>query len=228
MARAQRAPHVLEHRRRGEAPLGATRRRDDAIGAEERAAVLDLDERASSLDRRAAVVDALDLDTRQGRQRAIHAGSRTTRDGAGVPDQPLELRDEAVLAAVVDEAGGRIGLLEGRPADLDRATGHDDLGVRVQPPGAADGVARLCVGLAGDRAGVDERRGRRLPMRPTRPTPRSRSMAGGRFHLGLVDLAAEVDDRRAPDRPDHAGCRHHSAGFVLIRKPIVPTRPAIA
>ena len=41
--------------------------------------------------------------------------------------------------------------------------------------------------------------------------------AGGRFHLGLVDLAAEVGDRGRPDGG------HHSCGFVLIRNPIVPT-----
>ena len=55
----------------------------------------------------------------------------------------------------------------------------------------------------------------------------------GRIDLGLVDLAAEVDDRRPARRPLGRGVAHaaHGAhqksGLVLIRNPIVPTSPAM-
>ena len=71
----ERAADVREHDLRGEAPLRAAGPRDDAVRAEERAAVLDLDERPGPLDRRAVVGDAVTarrdrLDARQRRQRA--------------------------------------------------------------------------------------------------------------------------------------------------------------
>ena len=65
MPRAQRASDVGQHDLRGEAALRSASRRDDAVRAEERAAVLDLDEGTRPLDRRPLVDDAFDLDARE-------------------------------------------------------------------------------------------------------------------------------------------------------------------
>ena len=75
MTRAKRAPDVLQHGLRGEAPFRTARRRDDAVRAEERAAILDLDERPRPFDGGAAIGDAFDLDAGQGRQRSIERAS---------------------------------------------------------------------------------------------------------------------------------------------------------
>ena len=235
MPRANRASDVVQHRRRGETSLGPAGRRDDAVRAEERAAVLDLDEGARPLDRRATIVDALDLDSGQRRQRAPdHRLAPAVSCQPAVPDEPLELRGKPVLVAVVDETSHRIGFLESLPADLDRAAGDDDLGARVRPTCPTDGMARLGVRLRRDRAGVDDDEVGRAGATDEADVVLPEA-SGGRLHLGLVDLAAEVDDRRRPDRSGDAGAMgrlrhsaHHRRGFVLIRKPIVPTRPAIA
>ena len=83
MARAQRASDVEQHGLRGEAPLRAARRRDDAVGAEERAAVLDLHERPRPLDRGPAVGDPLDLDARQRRKRPRERAAPLRSDPPG-------------------------------------------------------------------------------------------------------------------------------------------------
>ena len=120
MARAERASDVEQHGLRGEAPLRAARRRDDAVGAEERAAVLDLHERPRPLDRGAAVGDPLDLDARQGWQRPRDA--RVTAPWRRA-DQPLDLLEQRVLRPVVDEPRGGIRggeRLAARPARSSR------------------------------------------------------------------------------------------------------------
>jgi hypothetical protein len=226
MARAERASDVEQHRLRGEAPLRAPRRRDDAVRAEERAAVLDLDECPGPLDGGAAVGDALDLDAGQrGEGPRERGGSAAHRS-----DQPLDLLEQRVLRAVVDEAGCGIGGGEGLAPDLDRAAGDDDLRVGVRAPGAPDGLARLLVGGRGHRAGVDEDEvgvGGRVTVDDGNATLPEEP--GCRLHLGLVDLASEVRDGRRPDGATRGErLDHHSCGFVLIRNPIVPTSAAIA
>ena len=218
MARAKRASDVLQHGLRGEAPLRSSRRRDDAVRAEERAAVLDLDERPRPLNCRAAVGDAVDLDARQGRQRAIETASLVGRTLAHDRGQ---LREETVLHPVVDEPRRGIGRRERFASDLDGTARHDNLRIRVGVAGAPDGLARLLVGGRSHGAGVDDDEvgcGGAIDD----PNAALAKQSGGRFHLGLVDLAAEVRDRCRLD----AG--HHSCGFVLMRKPIVPTSAAIA
>ena len=226
MTRAERAPDVLQHGLRGEAPLRAAGGRDDAVGAEERAAVLDLHEGPGPLDRRPLVGDALDLDARQRGERPrdarVTAPCRT--------DQPLDLLEQRVLRAVVDQPRVRIRGRERVPPDLHGAARDDDLRVRVRAAGAPDGLARLLVGRRGHRAGVDEdqvRAGGRVAVDD--PDAALAEHPRRRLHLGLVDLAAEVRDRGGPDGAvGGRGERHHSWGFVLIRNPIVPTSAAIA
>ena len=248
MARARARADVGEHASPGRGSLRAARRRDDAVRAEERAAVLDLDERPGPLDRRPAVGDALDLDARtasaaparRARHRAGRAASRRR------PDQPLELLEQRVLRAVVDEPRRRVGRRERLPADLDRAAGDDDRrrpgspAARDARPGATSASA-----VGGDRAGVDEDEVRAGAASPS--TTANTALAkqpGGRLHLGLVDLAAEVRDRggadgRAPrgpvrrrspqlrlrahqeaDRPDERG--HRVAHVALALRPLQP------
>ena len=213
----ERASDVLEHGLRGEAPLRAARRRDDAVRAEERAAVLDLDERARPLDRGAAVGDAVDLDARQGRQRAVRAAP--PRAGARARRARRAPRASPSLRPVVDEPGGRIGRRErvrGRPGPSSRSR-------RSRRPGSRGGRGGRPGATSGRRSTVTvqvltrTRSARRVAVDEGDAT--LAEQAGGRLHLRLVDLAAEVGDR-APVRTGG----HHSCGFVLIRKPIVPTR----
>ncbi len=220
MARAERASDVLEHGLRGEAPLRSPRRRDDAVRAEERAAVLDLDERPRPLHRGAVVGDAVDLDAGQGRQRPIES-----LRGAARPPSPHEDAPAPQAARpwpVVDEPGGGIGRRERLRPDLDGAAGHDDLA----RPGSRGGPAGRPGATSGRRSTVTvqvltrTRSARAVPVDEGDATLAQK--AGGRLHLGLVDLAAEVGDRR------RLNGGHHSFGFVLIRNPIVPTSAAIA
>ena len=106
-----------------------------------------------------------------------------------------------------------------------------DKGVRIRSPSLAHCLARLLIGGRRHGAGVDQDElGTRGRVAVDDPDPALAEQPRGRLHLGLVDLAAEVRDRRRPDgarrRSERLG--HHSCGFVLIRKPIVPTSAAIA
>ena len=132
---------VGEHDLRGEAPLRAAGRRDDAVGAEERAAVLDLDERPGPLDRRPAVGDAVDRRGDRSTPDSVGSARGDARAGAAPsrrrPEQLVELGEQRVLRPVVDEPRGGVGGGERLAPDLDRAAGDDDLGVRAGPARAA-------------------------------------------------------------------------------------------
>ncbi len=174
VARDQGPPDVRQHRVRRQRPLGAAGLRDDAVGAVERAAVLDLDEGSRALDRRAIVGDPVDRGC-HARQRRQRPGRRLARAWVPVPvdrQQRLELGEERGLALVADQS--RVGVDPGERLgpDLDRTAGDDDLGIGVGAARAADGGARLLVGGGGDGARVDEvevgprDRGRRAGPRP--------------------------------------------------------------
>ena len=117
VAGGERAAHVREHGLRREAPLGAAGPRDDAVRAEERAAVLDLHERPGPLHRGAVVGDAVDgvaatsVDARQRRaaapaERASHRGRRSSASSSArsaalsvVADEPRRGRSTAANAS---------------------------------------------------------------------------------------------------------------------------------
>src|SRR5439155_13366203 len=120
-------PDVGEDGLGGEAPFRPARGRDDAVGAEERAAVLDLDEGPGPLDRRPAVGDPLDLDAGEGRQWPSE-GSAIDPSLGRPPDEGVDLGEEGVLRAIVDEAGGRIDRRERLASDLDGAARDDEPG----------------------------------------------------------------------------------------------------
>ena len=127
-------------------------------------------------------------------------------------------------------SGRRIGGGERLPADLHRAAGDDDAGVRARPPRPPDGVTGFRVRLRRDRARVHE--DEICPLVAVDDgDPALAQESGGTLHLGLVDLAAEVRDRGRANRHGDSSalhsCAHHSFGFVLIRNPIVPTSAAI-
>ena len=83
MARAEGPPDVREHRVRRQRPLGAAGLRDDAVGAVERAAVLDLDEGPRALDRRAVVGDPVDRAVP--RPESVGSGPACTWPAPGCP-----------------------------------------------------------------------------------------------------------------------------------------------
>ena len=225
MARAKRASDVEQHGLRGEAPLRAARRRDDAVGAEERAAVLDLHERPRPLDRGAAVGDALDLDARTGsaaparraRRRSVAPGRRS---------RSISSSSASFDRLSTSRAAGSAA------ANASRPTWTEQPVTTISAAGFARRARRtawrdFCVGRRGDRARVDEHEVRaRRGVAVDDPDPALAQQPRRRLHLRLVDLAAEVRDRRGAHR--RRGLDHHSCGFVLIRKPIVPTSAAIA
>ena len=130
-------------------------------------------------------------------------------------------RNAALSSFATSRAPGSTAANASGP-DLHRAARDDDLGVGVRPARAADGGPRLLVGRGRHRAGVDEVEVRRA-VRVQQRDPRLAEEPGGRLHLGLVDLAAEVDDGRRPG-PELG---HHSTGFVDIRNAISPTAVVI-
>jgi hypothetical protein len=165
------------------------------------------------------------------RPSAIPSISTPDRVGsARSTEHRVELREEPVLGPVVDQPSVGIDRGERLPADLDRTAGDEDLGIRAGATGTPHGMPGLRVRLGRDGAGVDEDEVRRSVAvdhgDPAIAEPSRRDL-----HLGPVHLAAEVGDRRGPDRTGDGrrrGARgHHSSGFVLIRKPIVPTIAAI-
>ena len=103
MAGGERAAHVGEDDLGRERPLGAAGPRDDAVGAVERAAVLDLDERPGPLDRGAVVGDAVDrraddgLDARERRQGGVE---RRVRRVVGAVVEPSSASSSARNAAL--------------------------------------------------------------------------------------------------------------------------------
>ena len=242
VAGGQCPPHVGQHDAGRERPLVAAGARDDAVGAVERTAVLDLDEGPGALDRRAVIGDAVDvagrdsLDARQRGQRGIERGVRTgfaVLAAAADPQQRAELREERGLVLVPHQARRAVHDRERRRVHLDRAARHDDLRGGVRATGAPHGGPGLLVRGGGDGAGVDEVqvRGR------VRVDQRDAGLAqepGGGLHLGLVDLAAEVDDGSRPwagRGPGKAGVdsthpgfdAHHRTGFVDMRNAMSPT-----
>ncbi len=209
-----RPADVGEDGLRRERALGAAGRGDDAVRAVERAAVLDLDERARPFDRRAIVGDS--VDRRSDHVHARERGERPAHRGVAIGrEQRLELGEEGGLRVVADQSRPFVDPRERLRPDLDGAARDDNRGIAVGASGATHGRARLLVGDRGHRARVDEdevRAALRVDERHAGLAEEPRRA----LHLRLVDLAAEVDDRR------RAG-RHHSSGFVDIRKPISPT-----
>ncbi len=161
-------------------------------------------------------------------KRTGHRRARPVRDR----DERLELGEQPVLGTVVDEPRRGVERGERVAAGLDRAARDDDLRPGVHPACAANRGARLGIGLGGDRARVDEDEVGRLVAADDGHAPRAEQPCG-RIDLGLVDLAAEVDDRRPARRPlgrcvAHAAHgAHQKSGLALIRNPIVPTSPAM-
>src|SRR3954469_9090031 len=98
MALGKGTTNVREDRIGRQRPLRAASARDDAVGAIERAAVLNLDERTRPLDRCALVIGTLDRDGSDGlgagqrRKRLCRAGTAIIQ-----PHQALQLGDEAPL-----------------------------------------------------------------------------------------------------------------------------------
>ena len=147
VARGERAVDVGQDHLGRQAPLRPPGPRDDAVGAVEGAAVLDLDEGTGPLDRRAVVRSAVEsrachgLDPRQGWQGSLERRMRAVSVVAMVVDlqQHLQLGQERGLVLVGDQAGGGVDGGEHLRVHLDRAARHDDLCVGVRPSGAADG-----------------------------------------------------------------------------------------
>ena len=124
-------------------PLGAAGRRDDAVGAEERAAVLDLDERPGPLDRRAVVGDPVDRG-RHARQRRQRRGRTVARAvAAGRPSIASSASSSARSASFARcrrAARRRRSAANASRPDLDRAARDDDLRIGVGSARAAHGV----------------------------------------------------------------------------------------
>jgi hypothetical protein len=213
VAGGQGPADVREHRVRRERPLGTAGLRDDAVGAVEGAAVLHLDEGPRPLDRGAIVGDPVDaarygVDARQRGEGCLRAVARAVGSLPDDRQQRLELGVERGLGVVADQARAGVDPREGLGAHLHGTPGDDDLGVGIRTARTADGGARLLVGGGRDRAGVDEVEvggAIRVDERDTGLAEQARRA----LHLRLVDLAAEIDDRRRTRRrAGRAG--HHS------------------
>ena len=198
----ERPPDVGEDDLRGEAPLRAASRRDDAVRAEERAAVLDLDERPGPLDRCPLVGDPLDLDAGQGRQRPAderRPARAAGRARAGPSSASSSARSASFERLSTSRAPGSAAANAARPTWTEQPVTTI----------AASGLARRARRTAWrDFASASAVTVQVLTR--TRSAGRSPSTIGdpalaeaprGAFHLGLVDLAAEVRDRGGPDRP---------------------------
>ena len=195
----KRPAHVGQHDLGGQRALGAAGPRDDAEGAEEAAAVLDLDVGPRAVDPGPVVDDPRDLDAGERRERGVERAVRSLHVVAGQPEEALHLGQEPVLLVVPHEPRLRIHGGERGPADLHRAAGDDERRPRARAPGAAHGLARLVVRHRGDRAGVHE-----VEVGPGAVSHELHAARAEeplhRVHLRLVDLAAEVGDRGPPHR----------------------------
>ena len=135
--------------------------------------------------------------------------------------QRRQLLEQCRLAVIAHQPRIGIDRRECRPIDLHAAPGDHDVRPRVRPPRASHRCPALLIrdGRHGARVDEHEVRWRRGI---DQPHPALAQEAGGALHLGLVHLAAEVDDGRRSRHP-----AHHSIGLVLMRNPMVPTRPAM-
>ena len=79
----------------------------------------------------------------------LHPRGGAGQPGPGVAPQLLGVADQMVDLGHRCEAARR---------HLDSAAGHDDAAARALAAQPADGLARLPLGLGGDRAGVDDHR----------------------------------------------------------------------
>src|SRR5690606_15528984 len=150
------AAHPRHHLAGGDRAAGPAPLGDDAEGAAVVAAVLDLDPGAG------VVAQAVD-------QPAVVAAPGAEAGLVAVGDDPVDAGQGA----------------EGLGVDLGGAAGDQDGGVRPLAVGAADGLARLAHGLAGDGAGVDHHR----VGQPVGPRAGAHDLA-----LPGVQPAAEGDD----------------------------------
>ena len=200
MAGRQRPVDVGQNSVRGNGQRGTPGPGDDAIGAVERAAVLDLDEGARSVDGGPSFEVVLDralvrlkgaararLDRLDPRQRRQLAAVRCDYQGRQFGQQPA-------FGFVVEEPRGRIRGCQRLGIDRDRAAGDEHLRVRAGPAGPANDLPGLAVGDGGHGAGVDDHQIRGLAAVHQLHTT-SAQEALDSVHLGLVDLAAEVGDR---------------------------------
>ena len=220
MARAQRASHVRDHRLRGEAPLRPTSLRNDAVGAEERAAVLDLDERARPLDRGPPVGDSLDLDS--GKRRETPGHDRTVAIAAVHPaTSPSSTSSSRSFDRLsTRRAAGSAAANASRPTWTEQpvtTTSASGFARRARRTAWRDfwSATEVTVQV------LTRTRSARAPS-STSPTPRSRR----NWAADSISAWLTLQPRLAIAAVRNSG--HHSAGFVLMRNPIVPTRAAIA
>ena len=230
---AEGPAHVGEDHVRGERALVAAGPRDDAVRAVERAAVLDLHEGPRPLHRRPVVADALQrhrgdgLHARQRRQRGVERGCGASSGRSSSRSSASSSARNAALSSLPTRRAppSSAAYVPGPPG---RSSPYDDLRVRVGAAGAADGGPRLLVGRRGHGAGVDEVEVRGA-IRVDQRDPGLAQEPGGGLHLGLVDLAAEVDDggRRGLGGPARRSPAHHSCGLVDMRNAMSPTAVVI-
>ena len=146
------------------------------------------------------------------RRRTASAAADQRPAGDPVAAPAPRARRGARPCLVPDQAGRGVDGRERPRPDLHGAAGHDDLGVRVRAPRAADGVPALLVGDRGHGAGVDQHEVRpRGAVHERHATPRA---AAGRAPsisdwLTLQPRLTIAAVRRRGD--------HHRPGFVLIR-----------
>ena len=135
----------------GEGTLGAAGGRDDAVGAEERAAVLDLDERAGPLGDVSVVHGRRQLDAGQRRERA----ATSPAGPSGIATSASSSASNPSLARLsMSRAAGSSAANASRPVWTEQPV--TTISAWVHAARAAHRGARLGVGLGGDRARVDE------------------------------------------------------------------------
>ena len=122
------------------------------------------------------------------------ASRRRRRRRPPSASSPSSSARNAAFVVVVHQARPRVDARVRPRVHLHRAAGHDDAGVGVRAAGAADRLAALLVGDRGHGARVDDDE-LRAAVRVHQRDAALAQQPGGRLHLGLVDLAAEVDDR---------------------------------
>ena len=229
----RRAPHLRDHLVGCYRSLGAASPGNDAVGAMERAAVLDLHEGARSIDVGPTVEGVLDrilvglglerpaqarLERRFDRQ--LDPRKRRHRPAVREPEQACQLGHQAALRFVVIQAGQRIGRGQRPRIDRDGAAGDEDPSVGASPPGASHGLARLAVGDRGHGAGVDhDQIGGGAPVHQLHAALAEQPLDG--VHLRLVHLAAEVGDRGAANGAWGGGALVH--GQIVPRRRGAPT-----
>jgi hypothetical protein len=241
MAGRRRALDLRDDLVGGDGSLGAAGPRNDAVGAMERAAVLDLDEGARSIDvgpiskssstepSSASGSNAAEARPTVGSARPT---SRSTPESVGIGRPSASssrppARSAAGPSIRCRTGGQRIGRRQRLRIDRDRAAGDEDLRVRVRPAGPPNGLARLASAIDVTVQVLTTTRSaasRRPPAR--RRGPRRR---GSRGPPGTAASWDEGPSRRpcpgSSDRTTSPGCRRwrRHVGRMTSRRPIRST-----